>query len=184
MEWTAGTEHARVVNMSPAFPNTAGRDPLETAVDEMTSKYGTLFVVAAGNDGNDPANGDDYLIGSPADAAAALSVGAVDRDDQLAPFSSRGPSLDGDAVKPEITGPGFDITHALSGDAVVRETAEADLRRRRLPPRLADPGARADRLHRRGRRPGPFRSRPARCAGRSATASSSWTRGPTSPVTR
>ncbi|MFC7532500.1 S8 family serine peptidase [Actinoplanes sp. GCM10030250] len=120
MEWTAGTEHAKVVNMSLGFPKTAGSDPLETAVDEMTERYGTLFVVAAGNDGNngnDPNNGDDYLIGSPADAAAALSVGAVDRNDQLAAFSSRGPGRDGDSVKPEITGPGVDITHALSSDA-------------------------------------------------------------------
>lgn len=120
MEWTAGTEHARVVNMSLGFPNTAGSDPLETAVNEMTERYGTLFVVAAGNDGNngnDPNNGDDYSIGSPADAAAALSVGAVDRNDQLAAFSSRGPGLDGDTVKPEITGPGVAITHAVSSDA-------------------------------------------------------------------
>ncbi|GLZ00674.1 S8 family serine peptidase [Actinoplanes sp. NBRC 103695] len=119
MEWTAGTEHARVVNMSLGFPNTAGSDPLESAVDELTEKYGTLFVVAAGNDGNngnDQNNGDDYIIGSPADAAAALSVGAVDRDDRLAAFSSRGPGLDGESVKPEITGPGVDITHALSSD--------------------------------------------------------------------
>lgn len=119
MEWTAGAQHARVVNMSLGFPNTAGSDPLEIAVDEMTEKYGTLFVVAAGNDGNngnDQNNGDDYIIGSPADAASAFSVGAVDRDDRLAAFSSRGPGLDGDAIKPEITGPGVDITHALSSD--------------------------------------------------------------------
>jgi subtilisin family serine protease len=120
MEWTAGTERAKVVNMSLGFPNTPGSDPLEAAVGELTDRYGTLFVVAAGNDGNngnDQNNGDDYIIGSPADAATALSVGAVDRDDQLAAFSSRGPSLDGDAVKPEITGPGVDITHAMSSDA-------------------------------------------------------------------
>jgi subtilisin family serine protease len=120
MEWTAGVERAKVVNMSLGFPNTAGSDPLEAAVDEMTERYGTLFVVAAGNDGNNgnnPNNGDDYLIGSPADAAAALSVGAVDRNDQLAAFSSRGPGHEGNAVKPEITGPGVDITHALSSDS-------------------------------------------------------------------
>ncbi|WP_157751197.1 S8 family peptidase [Actinoplanes derwentensis] len=119
MEWTAGTQHAKVVNMSLGFPNTPGNDPLETAVEELTDRYGTLFVVAAGNEGNngnDPNNGDDYVVASPADAASALSVGAVDRDDRLAPFSSRGPGLDGDAVKPEITGPGVDIVHALSSD--------------------------------------------------------------------
>ncbi|MDY7088804.1 MAG: S8 family serine peptidase [Actinomycetota bacterium] len=119
MEWTAGVQHAKVVNMSLGFPNTPGNDPLEAAVDEMTEKYGTLFVVAAGNDGNngnDPANGDDYDMGSPADAAAALSVGAVDSGDRLAEFSSRGPGLDGESIKPEITAPGVDITHAVSRD--------------------------------------------------------------------
>ncbi|MBL7253547.1 S8 family serine peptidase [Paractinoplanes lichenicola] len=120
MDWVAGAQRAKVVNMSLGFPNTPGNDPLETAVDELTDRYGTLFVVAAGNDGNngnDPANGDDYLINSPADAPAALSVGAVDSDDRLADFSSRGPGLDGESIKPEITGPGVDITHALSVDA-------------------------------------------------------------------
>nr|WP_221382956.1 S8 family serine peptidase [Actinoplanes polyasparticus] len=120
MEWTAGTQRAKIVNMSLGFPNTPGTDPLEAAVDEMTEKYGTLFVVAAGNSGktgNDPANGDDYKVESPADAADALSVGAVDYHDRLADFSSRGPGLDGESIKPEITAPGVDITHAVSRDA-------------------------------------------------------------------
>ncbi|WP_430781789.1 S8 family peptidase [Actinoplanes sp. G11-F43] len=120
MEWTAGTERAKVVNMSLGFPNTPGLDPLEAAVEELTGRYGTLFVVAAGNDGNsgnDPNNSDDYQINSPADAPAALSVGAVDRDDRLAGFSSRGPGRDGQAIKPEITAPGVAITHARSSDA-------------------------------------------------------------------
>ncbi|WP_157411279.1 S8 family serine peptidase [Actinoplanes rectilineatus] len=120
MEWTAGTQHATIVNMSLGFPNSPGTDPLEAAVEEMTGKYGTLFVVASGNDGingNDPANGDDYDIGSPGDAPSALTVGAVDYQDRLADFSSRGPGLDGESIKPEITAPGVDIVHALSSDA-------------------------------------------------------------------
>jgi hypothetical protein len=40
MEWTAGTDHARVVNMSLSFPNTAGSDPLETALPRPPSAAG------------------------------------------------------------------------------------------------------------------------------------------------
>jgi subtilisin family serine protease len=120
MEWAVGTQHAKVVNMSLGFPDSAGADPLEAAVNDLTARYGALFVVAAGNDGNNgnnPNNADDYSILSPATAEAALSVGAVDHDNRLADFSSRGPGLDGDTIKPEITAPGVDITGALSADA-------------------------------------------------------------------
>ncbi|GGP92224.1 S8 family serine peptidase [Streptosporangium pseudovulgare] len=44
-----------------------------------------LFVVAAGN------YGEQGTVASPATAAAALAVGAVDGADQLARFSSQGP---------------------------------------------------------------------------------------------
>jgi hypothetical protein len=120
MEWAAGTQHASVVNMSLAFPDTPGNDPVETAVNDLTERYGTLFVAASGNDGangNNPNGAEDYDVGSPGTADAALSVGAVDHDDQLADFSSRGPRLGDGAIKPEITAPGVDITGARSVDA-------------------------------------------------------------------
>ncbi|TFV33800.1 hypothetical protein E4K10_40705 [Streptomyces sp. T1317-0309] len=44
----------------------------------------------------------------------ALTVGAVDGDDRLADFSSRGPRWSDSAVKPEITAPGVDILAARS----------------------------------------------------------------------
>ncbi len=47
-----------------------------------------------------------------ATAAAALTVGAVDRTDELADFSSRGPRLGDGGLKPEITAPGVDIVAA------------------------------------------------------------------------
>ncbi|HSX97422.1 MAG TPA: S8 family serine peptidase, partial [Streptomyces sp.] len=67
-----------------------------------------LFVVAAGNGGEAPGT-----IWTPGSAPAALTVGAVDKQDQIADFSSRGPNLDG-TVKPDLTGPGVDITAAQS----------------------------------------------------------------------
>lgn len=119
MEWAAGQQHAKVVNISLGVPDSPGIDPLEAAVDDLTRRHGTLFVVAVGNDGNngnDPGNGNDYDIRSPGSATAALSVGAVDHDDLLADFSSRGPRAGDDAIKPDIMGPGVDVTGARSSD--------------------------------------------------------------------
>ncbi|GAB3536715.1 S8 family serine peptidase [Phytohabitans suffuscus] len=105
MEW-AVAQGAEVVNMSLGGAATDGTDPLSEAVNRLTADHGTLFVVATGNTGR------DADVGTPAAATAALSVGAVDRNENLADFSSRGPRLGDDAVKPEITAPGVDIVAA------------------------------------------------------------------------
>ncbi|MCG5214965.1 S8 family serine peptidase [Streptosporangium soli] len=107
MEWAAGEKHAEIVNMSLGSPEAGG--PLTEAVSELTKEYGTLFVVAAGNDGC------DACVGSPGDSPAALTVGAVDADDKLAPFSSRGPIAADSAVKPDVTAPGVAIEAAKTG---------------------------------------------------------------------
>ena len=109
MDWISGTENAAVVNMSIGFPDSPGTDPMEAAVADLTRRDGTLFVVGAGNDGNDG-------ITSPGSAPEALTVGAVDHDDALADFSGRGPAP-GDLIKPDVTAPGVDVTGALSHDA-------------------------------------------------------------------
>ncbi|MFD4668368.1 S8 family serine peptidase [Lentzea sp. NPDC058450] len=103
MEWAAAK--AKVVNMSlgSSWPD-EGTDPMSLALNRITEQTGALFVVAAGNSGGP--------IGSPASADAALTVGAVDRDDKLADFSSRGPRWVNNAVKPDITAPGVDIVAA------------------------------------------------------------------------
>ncbi|WP_063746612.1 S8 family peptidase [Catenuloplanes japonicus] len=105
MEWAAG-QGADVVNLSLGGPDTPGTDPLEAAIGTLT---GTLFVVAAGNI---PA---DSSVTSPATADAALAVGAVDKSDELAVFSSRGPRIGDGALKPEIVAPGVDIVAAQAG---------------------------------------------------------------------
>jgi subtilisin family serine protease len=111
MQWAAGEQHAKVVNMSLGGPDGEGIDPLEQAVGNLTARYGTLFVVAAGNDG--PGNS---TLASPGTADDALTVGAVDKSDNTAPFSSRGPRLGDDALKPDITAPGVGIVAARSKD--------------------------------------------------------------------
>jgi subtilisin family serine protease len=109
MEWAVG-KGAKVVNLSLGGPDTAADDPLELAVARLSAAHGTLFVIAAGNDGTYGAE----TVSSPASADAALAVGAVDDGDALASFSGRGPRVHDAALKPEITAPGVEITAALS----------------------------------------------------------------------
>ncbi|MFF2641240.1 S8 family serine peptidase [Streptomyces niveus] len=107
MEWAAA-KRAEVVNMSLGSDAPSdGTDPMSLAVNELSESSGALFVVAAGNSG--PGTG---TIGSPGAADAALTVGAVDRDDSLAEFSSRGPRYGDEAVKPDVTAPGVGIVAA------------------------------------------------------------------------
>ncbi|WP_158578566.1 S8 family peptidase [Spongiactinospora rosea] len=105
MEWAAREAKADVVSMSLGGAVTDGTDPLSVAVDTLSAETGALFVIAAGNEGK------EYMVGSPGAATSALTVGAVDRNDALAAFSSRGPRLD-NAPKPDITAPGVDIVAA------------------------------------------------------------------------
>ncbi|MFG3555301.1 S8 family serine peptidase [Micromonospora sp. NPDC047557] len=119
MEWAAAEQRAPIVNMSLGGPDTPGTDPLEEAVQRLGDRYGTLFVVAAGNDGGEAS------VGSPASADAALAVAAVDADDRLAEFSNRGPRADDLALKPDISAPGVDITAANSKDGALGEPGEA-----------------------------------------------------------
>jgi len=107
MTWAA-EQGADVVNLSLGGGDTPEIDPLEAAVNTLSAQYGTLFVIAAGNAGG------TETVGSPGSADAALTVGAVDREDKIAPFSSRGPRTGDGAVKPDITAPGVDIVAAKS----------------------------------------------------------------------
>ncbi|MFJ2443407.1 S8 family peptidase [Streptomyces sp. NPDC087658] len=118
MQW-AVDQGAKVVNMSLGGPDTPETDPLEAAVNELSAEHGTLFVVAAGNEGR---NGDS-TVGSPGSADAALTVGAVDDADALASFSSTGPRVGDSAVKPDVTAPGVRIVAArAAGTALCQDS--------------------------------------------------------------
>ncbi|MFC5055829.1 S8 family serine peptidase [Saccharothrix xinjiangensis] len=112
MRW-ATEQGADVVNLSLGGRDRPGIDPLEEAVNALSAQTGALFVIAAGNSGS-PGS-----VGSPGSADAALTVGAVERDDSIAPFSSRGPRVGDGAIKPDITAPGVDIVAAKAAHSTI-----------------------------------------------------------------
>ncbi|WP_282797203.1 S8 family serine peptidase [Streptomyces sp. CC224B] len=120
MEWAAA-QGADVVNLSLGGGDMPGDDPLEAAIDRLSADKGVLFAVSAGNSGEYGSG----TVESPGSAKAALTVGAVDDADKLAPFSSRGPRAGGGGLKPDVTAPGVDITAAAApGSAIEKEAGQ------------------------------------------------------------
>ncbi|MFD3657060.1 S8 family serine peptidase [Streptomyces sp. NPDC058620] len=110
MQWAVDNK-ADVVSMSLGSPTpTDCTDPMSLAAEELAQSKDTLFVVAAGNAG--PALN---TVSSPGCAPGVLTVGAVDRDDSTAQFSSRGPAIVSHTLKPEIAAPGVAISAAAAG---------------------------------------------------------------------
>ncbi|MCX5203620.1 S8 family serine peptidase [Streptomyces sp. NBC_00237] len=118
MDWAARSG-ADIVSMSLGGSPTDGTDVLSLTLDELSAETGTLFVVAAGNTGS------DYSVGTPGTAERALTVGAVDRDDKLAPFSSRGPRVGDNGAKPDLTAPGVDIAAARAAGTSMGRPVDA-----------------------------------------------------------
>ncbi|WP_442811012.1 S8 family peptidase [Streptomyces sp. NBC_01217] len=119
MEW-AVAQGADVINLSLGGGDTPEIDPLEAAVNKLSADKGVLFAIAAGNEGDGAGT-----VASPGSADAALTVGAVDDNDELADFSSRGPRTGDGAIKPDVTAPGVDITAAAApGSAIDQEVGQ------------------------------------------------------------
>lgn len=99
-----------------------GLDGLSVAVNNAAAA-GVAVVVAAGNSGDAPQS-----VGSPGAASGAITVGAAAEWSAppnagagrhsdgvyLAPFSSRGPTVGGAVVKPDVVGPGVTVTAAMA----------------------------------------------------------------------
>lgn len=133
IEWVINTKNeydTKILNLSLGSPASKSyrTDPLAQAA-EKAARAGLTVVVAAGNSG--PAK---KTILSPGIAPSVITVGAVDdnktpdrTDNTIAPFSSRGPTVDG-LRKPDVVAPGVDIMslsntsmsgyHSLSGTSM------------------------------------------------------------------
>lgn len=93
---------ADIISMSLGGGPTDGTDPLSQAVNDAVD-HGLVVVVAAGNSGTDY-----FTVSSPGAASDVITVGASTKYDELAWFSSCGPTLDM-RVKPDVLAPGVDI---------------------------------------------------------------------------
>ncbi|MDX6504254.1 MAG: minor extracellular serine protease Vpr, partial [Gaiellaceae bacterium] len=104
-----------VINLSLGEPEvTQSRDIVVRAIDAAT-KLGVVVTVAAGNDYGDFGDGS---INSPGSAPGAISVAASGTGkgfglDQIAGFSSGGPTPISLALKPDVTAPGVQILSSL-----------------------------------------------------------------------
>lgn len=121
MEWAAA-QGADVVSMSLGGATSTPSDPMTQVVDRLSATTHTLFVIAAGNSGGSGAT----TIESPGTADSALTVGAVDKSDVLAGFSSRGPRAGDSAIKPEITAPGVNIVAARAAGTSLGTPVDAN----------------------------------------------------------
>lgn len=83
------------------YPDMNGETAVTTNGVDLAVSMGMVCVTAAGNEGND----DWYYIIAPADADSVISVGAVDSLNNIASFSSHGPTYDG-RIKPEVLAQG------------------------------------------------------------------------------
>lgn len=120
MEW-AIEQSADVVSMSLGGTDAPGEDVLTNAVNSLSASSDALFVIAAGNSGPG-----ESTLGTPGAADTALTVGAVDKSDALAEFSSRGPRLGDMAMKPEITAPGVGIVAARAAGTTMGTPVDAN----------------------------------------------------------
>lgn len=97
-------QKAHVINLSLGGGSANdGTDALSVACDNAVG-LGIVVCVAAGNSGPGAST-----VGSPACARQVITIGATDKQDVIANYSSRGPTSDG-RVKPDVCFPGSSIT--------------------------------------------------------------------------
>ena len=122
-EIAAGIEQAvkdgmNVINLSLGEPEVEPtRDVVVQAINGAADA-GVVPVIAAGNDNDEAGSGS---VGSPGTAADAITVAASTEGDagpadEIADFSSSGPTPISLEMKPDVTAPGVDILSSLPHD--------------------------------------------------------------------
>jgi len=123
MIW-AVQQGADIVSMSLGGSATSCDGPMVDLVEALSDE--ALFVISAGNSFT------RETVGSPGCAPSALTVGAVDRNNETAAFSSRGPSPDGHSSKPDIASQGVAVVAAAAGNRLHRAVRHFHVRTPRI----------------------------------------------------
>lgn len=90
-----------------------GKTAFITRAAAIAATKGMLVICSAGNDGGKPWK----KVGFPADAEDVLTVGAVQSNMEIAPFSSVGPTADG-RIKPDVMALGANV-YLVNGNGVL-----------------------------------------------------------------
>jgi len=96
---------------SYTYSDMDGKTTIVTKAAELAFRRGVVTITSAGNEGIYPWR----YITAPADGINTLGIGAVDNSNQLASFSSRGPSFDG-RIKPDVVAQGVGVYCANAED--------------------------------------------------------------------
>jgi hypothetical protein len=88
-----------------------GKTTIVTRATELAFRRGVITITSAGNEGD---NSWRYIL-APADGTNIIAVGAVNNENLVADFSSRGPTYDG-RIKPEVVSQGVGVYCANAGD--------------------------------------------------------------------
>ena len=92
------------INTSHTWDELEGEKVMASRAVNIASQKGMMVVVSAGNDGN----GKWKYISFPADASGALTIGAVDINNKVAKFSSKG-FIKNNYIKPNLSALGYKI---------------------------------------------------------------------------
>ena len=93
---------------SYTYQNMDGKTTIVTKAAEKAFERGVVTITAAGNEGAKTW----HYITAPGDGINTITVGAVNPDNSVAGFSSRGPTSDG-RIKPDICAQGTSVYHSL-----------------------------------------------------------------------
>jgi len=114
IEWSVNTANADIISMSFGDKYPIASDPMILALASVTEN-GVITVSSAGNYGPEYFSG-----GSPASGIDVISVGATDSNNNLASFSSWGPSLSYLGYI-DVVAPGVNIIATEAPDSIISD---------------------------------------------------------------
>jgi len=97
---------------SYSYSDMDGNTTIVTKASELAFQRGISVITSAGNEGNKSWK----FITAPGDGEKTLTIGAVNSVNNLAAFSSRGPTADG-RTKPEVVAQGVSVYRALASSS-------------------------------------------------------------------